>query len=150
MCVGDNESEDGFADLIGNVKMSDPLSAEMRPTDFSMNFLLPSSVHTLCFRHIYNLATLPAALGGFRVAYFTQMTADLPTTGSAGDDRMEEDNIFSSLVKLMEKNYLVRLTVVLVNIFGAHICLVFVYTTHGASGDYVRSPRFNAVFVGHS
>lgn len=59
MCVGDNESEDGVADLIGKVKMSDHLSVEARSTDFSMGFLLPSSNEMLCFQKIYDLATLP-------------------------------------------------------------------------------------------
>lgn len=90
--------------------------------DFGIQQLIPGHVDSLCLRHSYPLATLPAILADFRISYFARMSAD----------QSNEENLFSDLVAYMTKHELVRL--VLRDYYDAYTILSF--------GQFSLTPLF--------
>ena len=98
LAVGDNESEDAFAEPVGGILLTDNIPLDRTTNDLGIQQLIPAHVDSLCFRHSYPLAMLPATIVDFRISQFARMSAN----------QLNEENSFSYLVAYMTKHELVR------------------------------------------
>jgi hypothetical protein len=124
LAVGDNESEDGFAESIGGIVITDNTNIDPKAGQIGIHLLIPSNVHSLCLRHQYPLAALQTTLCDFKISQFARMTAD----------QSSDECYFDSLVSYMTKHELVR-TTTLAGPFIGHrgscisLPIVFPFTT---------------------
>ena len=112
LAVGDNESEDAFAEPVGGISLTDNTPLDRTISELGIQLLIPSHADSLCFRHSFPLAILPTAMADFKISQFARMSAT----------QTDEENFFSHLVAYMTKHELVR--TFLRGCYGINRCLL--------------------------
>lgn len=98
MAIGDNESDDGLAEPVGGIVITDEIPIQPKFSSLEIRQLIPDTVDSLCLRHPYSIAAAPMILADFKFLYFARMTTPSPK---------DEENAFDNILKYMTKNELV-------------------------------------------
>jgi hypothetical protein len=103
LAVGDNESNDGLAEPVGDIVLSDNTPLNQTLSELGIHLLFPSSMESLCLRHCYPLSTFQTVIADFQISQFARMTPN------KNNQLIDQESSFNVLVTYMAKNEIVCL-----------------------------------------